>query len=254
MLYEYFHSGKGTNILVRGVELIHMKIVKALFLRVAIIILFILAIDSTLNHVFGAMPEDHPFEGAMRQHRMLGLEYKAIHSGGQVATLMSSASTGNGGPTTILEAIELLKYPKHEVLATGYTAGYESTGKYPESPSYGITYSGVKVKRDLFSTIAADLAVFPLGTILWIPGYGYGVVADKGGAIKGNHLDLYYDTVQDVYEKWGKKTLEVYVVQKGNGELSEEQLNKLNEAKIRQVFKPKIAGKTLNENVSSFAF
>ncbi|GAB6257209.1 stationary phase survival protein SpsC [Peribacillus sp. N1] len=237
----------------RGVELIHMKIVKALFLRVAIIILFILAIDSTLNHVFGAVPVDHPFEEVMRKHRMLGLEYKAIHSGGQVATLMASASTSDG-PVTIAEAIELSKYPKHEVLATGYTAGYESTGKYPESPSYGITYSGVKVKRDLFSTIAADLTVFPLGTILWIPGYGYGVVADKGGAIKGNHLDLYYETVQDVYENWGKKTLEVYVVQKGNGELSEEQLSKLNETKIRQVFKPKIAQKTLNDNVASFAF
>ncbi|CAH0163417.1 MULTISPECIES: 3D domain-containing protein [Bacillaceae] len=230
-----------------------MKIVKALFLRVAIIILFILAIDSTLNHVFGAVPVDHPFEEVMRKHRMLGLEYKAIHSGGQVATLMASASTSDG-PVTIAEAIELSKYPKHEVLATGYTAGYESTGKYPESPSYGITYSGVKVKRDLFSTIAADLTVFPLGTILWIPGYGYGVVADKGGAIKGNHLDLYYETVQDVYENWGKKTLEVYVVQKGNGELSEEQLSKLNETKIRQVFKPKIAQKTLNDNVASFAF
>lgn len=230
-----------------------MKIVKALFLRVAIIILFILAIESTLNHVFGAVPVDHPFEEVMRQHRTLGLEYKAIHSGGQVATLMATASTSDG-PTTIAEAIELSKYPKHEVLATGYTAGYESTGKYPESPSYGITYSGVKVKRDLFSTIAADLTVFPLGTILWIPGYGYGVVADKGGAIKGNHLDLYYETVQDVYENWGKKTLEVYVVQKGNGELSEEQLSKLNETRIRQVFKPKIAQKTLDGNVASFAF
>ncbi|CAH0253076.1 Cell wall-binding protein YocH [Peribacillus sp. Bi96] len=230
-----------------------MKILKALLLRVAIIILFILAIDSTLYHVFGATYEDHPFEEAMRQNRMLGLEYKAIHRGDQVATLVASASMSNG-PKTIDEALELLKYPKHEVLATGYTAGYESTGKYPESPSYGITYSGVKVKRDLFSTIAADLAVFPLGTILWIPGYGYGVVADKGGAIKGNHLDLYYETVQDVYKNWGKKTLEVYVVQKGNGELSEEQLNKLNETKIRQVFKPKIAEKALNNNVPSFAF
>ena len=106
----------------------------------------------------------------------------------------------------------------------------------------------------MFSTIAADLTIFPLGTILWIPGYGYGVVADKGGAIKGNHLDLYYETVQDVYENWGKKTLEVYIVQKGNGDLSEEQLNKLNETKIRQVFKHKIAEKALNKKVSSFAF
>ncbi|MBK5485196.1 3D domain-containing protein [Peribacillus sp. TH16] len=230
-----------------------MKILKTLFLRVAIIILFILAIESTLNHVFGASSEVHPLEDAMRQNRMIGLEYKAVHRGSHVTTLAASASMSNS-PATIEEAIELSKYPKHEVLATGYTAGYESTGKYPESPSYGITYSGVKVKRDLFSTIAADLTVFPLGTILWIPGYGFGVVADKGGAIKGNHLDLYYETVQDVYENWGKKTLEVYIVQKGNGNLSEAQLNKLNETKVRQVFKHKIAEKALNKKVSSFAF
>lgn len=45
------------------------------------------------------------------------------------------------------------------VVATGYTAGYESTGKRPNHPDYGITYSGVKVRRDkkTVSTIAADL-------------------------------------------------------------------------------------------------
>ena len=84
-----------------------------------------------------------------------------------------------------------------------------------------MTYSGVKVKRDLYSTIAADLNVFPLGTILFVPGYGYGVVADTGSAIKGNRLDLYYETVQDVYNQWGKKTVNVYIVQKGTGTLSE---------------------------------
>nr|MBS9408334.1 hypothetical protein [Streptococcus oralis] len=81
-------------------------------------------------------------------------------------------------------------YRSIEMTATGYTSGIESTGKRPGHPEYGITYSGVKVKRDLYSTIAADLRVFPIGTILFVPGYGYGVVADKGGAIKGNRLDL----------------------------------------------------------------
>ncbi|KHF31608.1 Cell wall-binding protein YocH precursor [Paenibacillus sp. P1XP2] len=67
-----------------------------------------------------------------------------------------------------------------KVMATGYTAGYESTGKRPSHPQYGITYSGVKVRRDknTISTIAADPRVFPLGTILYIPGYGYAIVAD----------------------------------------------------------------------------
>src|SRR5690606_16169332 len=73
-----------------------------------------------------------------------------------------------------------------EVMATGYYAGVESTGKRPGHPEYGITFSGVKVKKGILSTIAADPKVFPLGTILYIPGYGYGIVADTGSAIKGN--------------------------------------------------------------------
>jgi 3D (Asp-Asp-Asp) domain-containing protein len=123
------------------------------------------------------------------------------------------------------------------VTATGYTAGYESTGKEPTHPSYGITYSGVKVQRDMFSTIAADLTVFPIGTILFIPGYGYGVVADKGGAIKGEKLDLYYETVEDVYASWGKKLLDVYVVKEGNGTLTEKQMKVWNEDQTMKVFR-----------------
>ena len=63
------------------------------------------------------------------------------------------------------------------------------------------------------------------------------MVADKGGAIKGNKLDLFYETVQEVYNKWGKKTIEVYVIQEGNGRLSEEDLVSLNENKSMQVFR-----------------
>jgi 3D (Asp-Asp-Asp) domain-containing protein len=140
-------------------------------------------------------------------------------------------------PLRLEEAIDWSKYPSKVVVATGYTAGVESTGKTPDHPEYGITYSGVRVKRDLYSTIAADLNIFPIGTILFIPGYGYGVVADKGGAIKGNRVDLYYDTVEDVYKYWGKKTVQVYIVKKGDGKLSEEELKRLNEDETMQVFR-----------------
>jgi len=125
--------------------------------------------------------------------------------------------------------VQLERYPKVRVVATGYYAGFESTGKHPGHPSYGITYSGVKVRRDQYSTIAADLRVFPLGTVLYIPGYGYGVVADKGGAIRGNKIDLYFKTKQDVYKQWGKKTVDVYLVRKGDGKVTETMLNLLNE-------------------------
>src|SRR4051794_1500489 len=109
--------------------------------------------------------------------------------------IISSSNTVSGTPPSLETSVNWSKYPKQTVVATGYTAGFESTGKRLGNPEYGITYSGVKVKRDLFSTVAADLTVFPIGTILFIPGYGYGVVADKGGAIKGNELDLYFNTV-----------------------------------------------------------
>lgn len=130
------------------------------------------------------------------------------------------------------------QYPKVHVVATGYYAGVESTGKDRSHPSYGITYSGVKVRRGEYSTIAADLRVFPLGTILYVPGYGYGVVADKGGAIRGNKIDLYFNTKRDVFEQWGKKAIDVYVVHRGEGKVTETMLNLLNEKGIAAMARP----------------
>ncbi len=77
------------------------------------------------------------------------------------------------------------------------------------------------------STIAADPKVFPIGTVLYIPGYGYGVVADTGGAIKGKKIDLYFDTIDQVYKEWGKKTVKVFVVKRGDGKVSEETWSQL---------------------------
>lgn len=143
-------------------------------------------------------------------------------------------------PQTLEEWGNFEQYPSSVVVATGYTAGVESTGKTPDHPEYGITFSGVKVTRDLYSTIAADLNVYPLGTIIYIPNYGFGVVADKGSAINGNQLDLFYNTVSDVYNQWGKREVEVYIVEMGNGELTEEDLTKLNENEALQVFRQQI--------------
>lgn len=165
------------------------------------------------------------------------LAYKFIKRVAQLEPKISAIETVSNSPLTLEEAFDWTRYPKKTVIATGYTAGYESTGKNPNHPEYGITYSGVKVKRDLFSTVAADLNIFPIGTIIFVPGYGYGVVADKGGAIKGDKLDLYYETVDEVYNKWGKRTLDVYIVEMGDGKLTEDELKELNENESMQVFR-----------------
>src|SRR5690625_6204471 len=92
------------------------------------------------------------------------------------------------------ETMNMEQYPKATVVATGYTAGIESTGKTADHPEYGITYSGVEVKRDLYSTIAADLTVYPIGTVMYIPDYGYGVVAEdrKSTRLNSSHVAISY--------------------------------------------------------------
>ncbi|WP_283159436.1 3D domain-containing protein [Virgibacillus pantothenticus] len=172
--------------------------------------------------------------------RQTNLEEKGFHQAKEEKRQISSNQIDH--VKTLEEAVNYEQYPSKKVVATGYTAGIESTGKNRDHPEYGITYSGVQVKRDLYSTIAADLSVYPIGTILFIPDYGFGVVADKGSAITGNKIDLYYETVEDVYNQWGKKRVDVYMIEKGNGKLTEKQLQQLNENKALQVFRQNITG------------
>lgn len=147
-------------------------------------------------------------------------------------SVQQTIRTRSNEKTEVLKPISYLdEFESVEVIATGYTAGKESTGKSPNHPQYGITYSGVKVRKGIVSTIAADPKVFPMGTLLYIPGYGYGVVADTGSAIKGNKIDLYFLNKKEVYAKWGKKNVKVYVLKKGDGKVTEVMLDRLNEVK-----------------------
>ncbi len=60
-------------------------------------------------------------------------------------------------------------------------------------------------------TIAVDPRVIPLGTRLYVEGYGYGVARDTGGAIKGNKVDVFLQS-EAACRKWGRRTVNVYVV------------------------------------------
>ena len=58
-------------------------------------------------------------------------------------------------------------------------------------------------------TIAAD-SRYRFGTVMYVPGYGYGRVEDRGGGINGNHIDLYFKT-HEAAKKWGKQTKRVKI-------------------------------------------
>ena len=89
---------------------------------------------------------------------------------------------------------------------TAYTSGPESTGKSPGDPGYGVTASGTTAGP---GTLAAPGNI-SFGTRMYVPGYGWGTVEDRGGAIQGSHLDVWFETVAEA-RRWGRQTLGVIV-------------------------------------------
>lgn len=86
------------------------------------------------------------------------------------------------------------------MLVTAYTRYDEGCTDY--------TYRGTYLRRGL---VAVDPDVIPLGTRLYVPGYGEALADDIGGAIIGNHIDLAMDTQDEAFE-WGKRDVTVYVL------------------------------------------
>ena len=90
-----------------------------------------------------------------------------------------------------------------EMTVTAYTSTDADCGKHD-----GITATGVKAAP---GTIAADWTRYPPGTRLEVPGYGRGVVADRGGGIHNNRLDVW---VRDemTARKFGRQRLKVRIL------------------------------------------
>ena len=72
----------------------------------------------------------------------------------------------------------------------------------------GRTATGMPVGRGV---VAVDPAVIPLGSRLYIPGYGNGVAADVGGGITGNIIDLLDDPTYKECAAWGRRTVTITI-------------------------------------------
>jgi len=96
----------------------------------------------------------------------------------------------------------------HEAVVTAYTAGPESTGKRPGEPGYGITFSGLPARKGV---AAVDPRAIPLGSILYVPGYGLAAALDTGSAVKGWHVDVFLPKAP-VAQAWGHRTLRVGIL------------------------------------------
>ncbi|SHK40422.1 G5 and 3D domain-containing protein [Alicyclobacillus tolerans] len=85
------------------------------------------------------------------------------------------------------------------VVATAYVAG-------------GITATGRPAEPGV---IAVDPSVIPLGSVVYIPGFGDLIAADTGGAIQGDRIDICMATEQEALD-FGRRTLTLYVLKPGS--------------------------------------
>ncbi|MCL1862390.1 MAG: 3D domain-containing protein [Defluviitaleaceae bacterium] len=116
--------------------------------------------------------------------------------------------TGWLGSRTDVTAPDFHYYRRLRMEATAYTAYYCCTGKHPGDPWFGITASGRRVEHGI---VAVDRDVIPLGTRLYVEGYGFAIAADVGGAIRGHKIDLFMYNIVDAL-RFGRRHLYVWVL------------------------------------------
>ncbi len=86
------------------------------------------------------------------------------------------------------------------VSATAYSPG-----------SDGVDWRTATGARAGLGVIAVDPRVIPLGTRIFVPGYGYGVAADTGGAIKGARIDVCFENRSDAL-RWGRRNVSIVLL------------------------------------------
>jgi 3D (Asp-Asp-Asp) domain-containing protein len=141
---------------------------------------------------------------------------------------------GDDLPTHALIASRIIRAPRPKVILLGVgeylslarfaKVGFEGAVKFFGSAMHmvataysatcygcsgsGLTAIGVRAGHGI---VAVDPSVIPLGTKLYIPGYGPALAGDTGGAINGRRIDLGFNNEQDA-QRFGRQAVTVYVL------------------------------------------
>jgi len=124
-----------------------------------------------------------------KQDKVVAMGTKVIAT--QVSRSASAAAPSSGGK-------------EFYVNSTAYTANCNGCS--------GVTATGVNLKANPNAkVIAVDPSVIPLGTKVYVEGYGYATASDTGGAIRGNKIDVFFPSKSQAYQ-WGTKRVKVKIV------------------------------------------
>jgi 3D (Asp-Asp-Asp) domain-containing protein len=140
-----------------------------------------------------------------RQQQLKASQITALQTIAQKAEAKSqaiqAAATAPSTPATDPSGTTPSTPPAPPPAASGRTITVSSTGySLP-----GHTATGLPVG---FGVVAVDPSVIPLGTRMTIPGYGEGVAADTGSAVRGYDIDLWFPTLAQA-RAWGRRTVTI---------------------------------------------
>ena len=135
-----------------------------------------------------------------------------------VLVLLSGCATGRKYRVPRNQKPEVVNMETTGYCKCGKCCGWKRNWKFQPVVAYGPTKGqpkavGITAAGTLadWGTIAADTRYYPFGTIMFIPGYGWGRVEDIGGGIKGMHIDLFFPSHRKALE-WGRewKTVKIW--------------------------------------------
>ncbi len=149
--------------------------------------------------------------------RAVTLRYAQTGNGKARATVLASRIVRSSHPRVIAEGIdEYQAFERFAQRGVDRTVALASSAMQMTATAYtadcagcsGITASGRPAGHGI---VAVDPSVIPLGTRLYIPGYGYAVAGDTGGAIRGDRIDLGFNSERDAL-LFGRREVTVYRV------------------------------------------
>ena len=157
---------------------------------------------------------------------------KGVPGEREISYLVTRQTDRNAPPRRTIVGRRIVRRPQPRVIAAGVgdfsslaalaKLGYEGTLRLAKAAlsmvatAYtancygcsGVTASGQRAGHGI---VAVDPAVIPLGSHLYIPGYGTAVAGDTGGAIRGNRVDLGFNSHEDAMQ-FGRRSVIVYVL------------------------------------------
>ena len=170
-------------------------------------------VDGTFGMKTQDAVENFQANNGLKQDGIIGEHtFKALYGSPKPAGVSVSKTAGataiqNGDTNTKKQQDNRVKANGSKVLymnATAYTAFCSGCS--------GTTATGINLRTNPDAkVVAVDPDVIPLGTKLYIDGYGYAVAGDTGGAIRGKHIDLFMPDRTDALH-WGRQTVKVNIL------------------------------------------